>query len=80
MSTQCLAVRISKIIISVGAIVIVFGMLFQFQGRGVVGPESSFMYYNKDWINYGLEIALAGILICAIGIANQVRTRSRAKL
>jgi len=33
-----------------------------------VGPESSFMYSNPDWITYGLQIVVTGIVILAIGI------------
>jgi len=34
----------------------------------MVGPESSFMYSNPDWITYGLEIAILGLVILGIGI------------
>jgi len=68
-----------KIIIIVGAIIVAFGVLFQFQGRGVVGPESSFMYYNRDWIYYGIAIILAGAAICGSGVFLYVRARLRAK-
>lgn len=80
MSIRFFAVKISKIIIVLGVIVIAFGLVFQFQGRGMIGPESSFMYYNKDWISYGLEIVMAGIIIAGAGVAIQIRTRSHAKL
>lgn len=68
-----------KIIIIAGAIIVAFGVLFQFQGRGVVGPESSFMYYNRDWIYYGIAIILAGAAICGSGVFLYVRARLRAK-
>ena len=29
----------------------IFGTTFQFQGHGVIGPESSFMYQNPNWID-----------------------------
>ena len=60
--------KIAKAIFVLGAILIAFGLLFQFQGRGTVGPESSFMYYNKDWIDYGIAIVISGIVIMGIGI------------
>lgn len=60
--------KISKAILVFGAILTAFGVLFQFQGRGTVGPESSFMYYNKDWIGYGIAIVISGITIIGIGI------------
>ncbi len=59
--------RMPKILIPIGAILIIFGTIFQFQGRGVVGPESSFMYYNKDWIYYGVAIIVCGIILSGIG-------------
>ncbi len=60
--------RLGKPIIIVGAILIFFGTVFQFQGRGQIGPESSFMYYNKDWISYGLIVIVSGTVISGIGI------------
>jgi hypothetical protein len=69
-----------KIIVIVGAIMICFGVLFQYQGRGIVGPESSFMYYNKDWIYYGIAIILSGVAVCGAGVFLYVRARLRARL
>lgn len=69
-----------KIIIGSGIAMIVFGVLFQFQGKGIVGPESSFMYYNKDWIYYGIGIAISGILVCGFSVFLLVRSRLRARL
>jgi hypothetical protein len=60
--------KIARILISIGIILIIFGIIFQSQGRGHLGPETSFMYYNADWIYYGLGIAIAGVAICGAGI------------
>lgn len=60
--------RFGRPIIIVGAILIFFGIVFQFQGRGQLGPESSFMYYNKDWISYGVIVIIFGIIVSGIGI------------
>jgi energy-converting hydrogenase Eha subunit E len=60
--------RPSKILIPTGAILIIFGMIFQYQGRGQLGPESSFMYYSKDWIYYGIAIIITGIITSGIGV------------
>jgi hypothetical protein len=60
--------KIAKPIIIIGALVIVFGLIFQSQGRGQLGPESSFMYYNKDWIYYGIVIVIFGIITSGVGI------------
>jgi hypothetical protein len=69
-----------KLIIGAGLAMIAFGVLFQYQGRGAVGPESSFMYYNKDWIYYGIGIAISGVVVCGFGVFLFVRSRLRAKL
>jgi len=65
----------SWILIIIGIIILIFGTIFHFQGLGVVGPESSFMYMNPEWITYGQQIAILGIVISGIGITLFVRTR-----
>lgn len=60
--------KIAKMLIPIGTILAIFGAIFQYQGRGVLGPESSFMYYNKDWIDYGIGIMICGIILVGIGI------------
>ena len=50
-----------------GIIVMSFGIVFQFQGQGVVGPESSFMYENPSWIDNGIYIGMIGVIIILIG-------------
>ena len=54
------------IIIS-GIIIMIFGIVFQFQGNGVIGPESSFMYENPSWIDNGIYIGMIGVIIILIG-------------
>ena len=54
------------IIIS-GIIVMSFGIVFQFQGQGMIGPESSFMYENPSWIDNGIYIGMIGVIIILIG-------------
>ena len=54
------------IIIS-GIIIMIFCILFQCQGHGIVGPESSFMYDNPGWIENGIYIGMAGVIIILIG-------------
>ena len=39
-----------------GIILIIFGMIFSFQGQGMVGPETSFMYENEEWRGYGISV------------------------
>ena len=57
-----------KPIITLGIIVIVSGIVFYLQGQSVVGPESSFMYSNPEWITNGQWITIVGIIILASGI------------
>ena len=54
------------IIIS-GIIVMIFGIIFHFQGQGMIGPESSFMYQYQNWIDNGIYIGMAGVIIILIG-------------
>lgn len=58
-----------KPLIGVGIAILISGMVFSLQGQAVVGPESSFMYSNPEWITYGYWIVIAGIMILAVGIA-----------
>ena len=54
-------------VITVGAIIFIFGLIFDLQGQSVIGPESSFMYANPDWNTYGIQMMFVGITIIAIG-------------
>ncbi|NDB91231.1 MAG: hypothetical protein EB167_00715 [Nitrososphaeria archaeon] len=65
----------SKAIIVSGVIMTIFGIIFQFQGKGTIGPESSFMYYNKDWIDYGFGIVVLGAVLCGLGIFSYFRKK-----
>ena len=56
-----------KTLAVIGGIIIIFGSIFHLQGQSIVGPESSFMYSNPDWITYGLQIIMIGITILVIG-------------
>ena len=60
----------------VGGIITILGVIFHFQGQSVIGPESSFMYSNPDWITYGLQIMFVGIGITISGIIIQVIRRN----
>jgi hypothetical protein len=59
---------VRSVLVILGVIILLLGIVFHFQGQGVVGPESSFMYLNPDWITYGLQIAIAGLVILGVGI------------
>ena len=59
-------------IIVIGTIILAFGIIFHLQGQGVVGPQESFMYENPNWITYGQQIAVIGILIIGVGIGVKI--------
>ena len=59
--------RLGRLAVIVGTIMVFFGAVFQFQGRGQIGPESSFMYHSKDWISYGIMIIISGIAVGGFG-------------
>tara|TARA_B100000029_G_scaffold115888_1_gene108486 strand:- start:514 stop:720 length:207 start_codon:yes stop_codon:yes gene_type:complete len=57
----------SSPIVIVGIILVIFGVIFNFQGQGIIGPETSFMYQSDDWIDYGIVISMAGVILVLIG-------------
>ncbi len=59
--------KIGITLIILGILIFLSGVLFHLQGQGIVGPESSFMYYNPEWITYGLQIAFIGGVILGFG-------------
>ena len=50
-----------------GIILVAFGIIFNFQGQGIVGPETSFMYENQEWMNNGIFISMIGVILILIG-------------
>ena len=46
----------------------IMGLIFHLQGQSIVGPESSFMYSNPQWVTYGIQIMVIGGVIAALGI------------
>ena len=57
-----------KAVILTGIGIMIMGVIFHLQGQSIVGPESSFMYSNPQWITYGIQMAVSGGVILAIGI------------
>ena len=57
-----------KAVIITGIGIIIMGVIFHLQGQSIVGPESSFMYSNPQWVTYGIQIVIAGGIILVIGI------------
>ncbi len=65
-----------KSLVIIGSIVLIFGLIFHLQGHSVIGPESSFMYSNPDWVTYGIQISIIGIIIVAAGIGIKIIKRN----
>ncbi|MEE8383463.1 MAG: hypothetical protein V3R39_00755 [Nitrosopumilus sp.] len=65
-----------KSLVIIGTIVLIFGLIFHLQGHSVIGPQSSFMYSNPDWITYGIEISIVGIIIIVAGIGIKIIKRN----
>ena len=65
-----------KPLVAIGITVLIFGLIFHLQGQSVIGPESSFMYSNPDWITYGIQIAILGIIIVVIGTGISIIKRN----
>jgi len=61
--------KIWMAIVISGGIMSIFGIIFHLQGQSVIGPESSFMYANPEWVSYGIQIVIAGIIISGVGIS-----------
>jgi hypothetical protein len=60
--------NLGKLAIIPGVIIAISGMVFHLQGRAIVGPQSSFMYSNPDWIDYGIILITIGLAIIGIGV------------
>ena len=52
--------RIKRPLMVSGAIIIAMGIIFGLQGRGVIGPEESFMYSDPQWSINGWAFMMAG--------------------
>lgn len=65
--------KIGIAIIGIGITILISGMIFYLQGNSIVGPTTSFMYSNPQWIANGQEIAIGGIIIVAIGVGISLR-------
>ncbi len=54
-------------LIIIGLATGIFGLIFHLQGQSIVGPESSFMYSNPKWTDYGFLMIIASIIISSVG-------------
>lgn len=62
----------SKILLPGGILILFLGVVFNLQGNTIIGPESSFMYSNPQWITYGFMIIILGAIIVIIGICFRI--------
>jgi len=62
-----------------GLFILASGIIFHLQGHSIVGPESSFMYSNPDWVSYGLGISIVGMIIIGIGFMSRKKLDSHSK-
>lgn len=58
----------AKSTIIAGVLCMVFGNIFNLQGNSILGPQSSFMYANPDWVSYGTYLVILGAIIFGAGI------------
>jgi len=65
-----------KPLVIIGTIILILGLIFHLQGQSVIGPESSFMYSNPEWITYGIQVVIVGIIVVAAGIGISVIKRN----
>ena len=63
-----------KIVTLTGVGITIMGVLFHLQGQSIVGPESSFMYSNPQWVTFGIQIVVVGGIILVIGIILAIGT------
>ncbi len=59
----------------VGILMILFGTTFALQGDGMIG--GSVMSGNPFWIYAGSAIAVAGLIVAALGFALGARSRNK---
>ena len=68
--------QLGKLMIVFGMITLALGFIFHFQGQSKIGPESSFMYSNPEWVAYGWQIVLFGLIIMGIGTVLSIKYRN----
>ena len=65
-----------KSLVIIGTIVLIFGLIFHLQGHSIIGPQSSFMYSNPEWITHGIGISIVVIIIIVTGIGIKIIKRN----
>ncbi len=66
--------RTSSPLLVVGLLLAIAGVVFTLQGFGIVGPPTSFMYQNSQWIYGGSAAVVIGIVVIASGLFLRVRS------
>ena len=66
---------VSSSLLFVGLLVVLAGVVFTLQGLGIVGPPTSFMYQNGQWIYGGSAMVVIGSLIFLGGLFLRARGR-----
>jgi hypothetical protein len=59
---------LSKILITIGILLIIAGLVFMAQSKSLVGPQSSFMYSNPEWTTNGFATLGVGLASLVLGI------------
>ncbi len=68
-------VKIAHILVVGGGFVVLFGSVFHLQGLSIVGPEASFMYSNPNWVTYGFQMIVLGVVAICAGLAIWLKIR-----
>ena len=66
--------RVWGVVAIIGAVISILGFIFHLQGLSKIGPESSFMYANPEWVSYGIQILILGAIVFVIGIVIKLRS------
>jgi len=57
-----------RLLFLTGAVLVLAGLLFALQGAGIVSwPRESFMIGAQVWIERGIGVALAGLVLIFLG-------------
>jgi hypothetical protein len=60
--------NLGKMLVIIGILASIAGLAFTAQSKSIVGPESSFMYNNRQWTINGYLIFGLGLAIIFSGV------------
>ena len=66
---------LGKILIVIGTLSTIAGLMFTAQSKSLVGPQSSFMYSNPEWMINGIMILGVGLAVLFSGIVIWIYTK-----